>query len=221
MPTYTRDDFARGTFDQDMQTQIGPEGAWELLMDGNARYRERRTLSHDVNQQSEDTVGGQYPFAAVLSCIDSRVPVELVFNLGIGDAFVARVAGNVVDPALLGSLEYACAVAGTPLLVVLGHSSCGAVTSAVKDVRAGNITALLSLIRPSVERVAKDRDVAIAPTSEFVEVSVRQNVLDQLSAIRRDSEMLAELERDGKLKIVGAVFHLGSGEVEVVSEEPA
>ena len=157
MATYSLDDFARGTFTKDMQTQIGPEGAWELLMDGNKRYRERRSHAHDINQQSADTTGGQYPFAAVLSCIDSRVPVEHVFNLGVGDAFVARVAGNVVDAALLGSLEYACAVAGTPLLVLLGHSSCGAVTSAVKDAKGGNITELLSLIRPSVKRVARER----------------------------------------------------------------
>ncbi len=216
MAKYSLDDFARGTFNQDMQTAIGPQGAFDLLMDGNKRYRERRGHTYDLNKQSEDTTGGQYPFAAILSCIDSRVPVELVFNLGIGDAFVARVAGNVVDPALLGSLEYACAVAGTPLLVILGHSSCGAVTSAVKDVQAGNITELLSLIRPSVERVAKNTGEKIAPDPDFVEASVRQNVRDQMSKLRKDSSMLSDLEQEGKLKIVGAVFHLGTGEVEIL-----
>ena len=217
MATYSLDDFARGTFTKDMQTQIGPEGAWELLMDGNERYRERRSHAHDINQQSADTTGGQYPFAAVLSCIDSRVPVEHVFNLGVGDAFVARVAGNVVDAALLGSLEYACAVAGTPLLVLLGHSSCGAVTSAVKDAKGGNITELLSLIRPSVKRVAEEMGTGEdASDKDFVEACVRANVTDQLAKLREDSPMLADLEKDGKLKIVGAVFHLGTGEVEVV-----
>ena len=210
---YTLDDFARGTFDKDMQTAITPDQALELLMDGNARYRERRGHAYDLNKQSEDTTGGQYPFAAVLSCIDSRVPVEHVFNLGIGDAFVARVAGNVVDPALLGSLEYACAVAGTPLLVVLGHSKCGAVTSAVKDVKAGNITELLSLIRPSVEAEGGTQD---APDPDFVERVVKRNVRDQIAKLREDSPMLADLEREGKVKVQGAVFHLGTGEVELV-----
>ena len=213
MATYTLDEFARGTFDRDMQTAIGPEGALELLLDGNARYRERRGHAYDLNRQSADTTGGQYPFAAVLSCIDSRVPVEHVFNLGIGDAFVARVAGNVVDPALLGSLEYACAVAGTPLLVVLGHSKCGAVTSAVKDVKAGNITDLLALIRPSVEA---EGDTQERPDPAFVERVVKRNVRDQIAKLRRDSPMLADLEREGRLKIAGAVFHLGSGEVELL-----
>jgi len=216
MSKYSLDDFARGTFTQDMQTDIGPDGALDLLLDGNRRYREKRAHSFDLNKQSADTTGGQYPFAAILSCIDSRVPVEHVFNLGIGDAFVARVAGNVVDPALLGSLEYACAVAGTPLLMILGHSSCGAVTSAVKDVKAGNITELLAMIRPSVEQVAKDEKREIRPDADFVELSVRQNVLDQLAKLRRDSPMLADLEKEGKLMVVGAVFHLGSGEVEML-----
>ena len=210
---YTLDDFARGTFDKDMQTAITPDQALELLMDGNARYRERRGHAYDLNKQSEDTTGGQYPFAAVLSCIDSRVPVEHVFNLGIRDAFVARVAGNVVDPALLGSLEYACAVAGTPLLVVLGHSKCGAVTSAVKNVKAGNITELLSLIRPSVEAEGGTQD---APDPDFVERVVKRNVRDQIAKLREDSPMLADLEREGKVKVQGAVFHLGTGEVELV-----
>ena len=211
------DDFARGTFTKEMQTEIGPDRALELLLDGNKRYRERRSHAYDLNKQSADTTGGQYPFAAILSCIDSRVPVEHVFNLGIGDAFVARVAGNVVDPAIIGSLEYACAVAGTPLLVVLGHSKCGAVTSAVKDVKAGNITELLSMIRPSVEQVAKDTGKPEDGTdAEFVEAAVRQNVRDQISKMRADSPMLADLEREGKLKVVGAVFHLGTGEVEMV-----
>ena len=213
MASYTLDDFARGTFDKDMQSQIGPDGALELLLDGNARYREKRGHTYDLNRQSADTTGGQYPFAAILSCIDSRVPVEHVFNLGIGDAFVARVAGNVVDPAILGSLEYACAVAGTPLLVVLGHSSCGAVTSAVKDVKAGNITDLLSLIRPSVEAEGSTQE---SPDDAFVERVVQRNVRDQIAKLRADSQMLADLEREGKLKVVGAVFHLGSGEVEVL-----
>lgn len=213
MASYTLDDFARGTFDKDMQSQIGPDGALELLLDGNARYRERRGHTYDLNQQSADTTGGQFPFAAILSCIDSRVPVEHVFNLGIGDAFVARVAGNVVDPALLGSLEYACAVAGTPLLMILGHSSCGAVTSAIKDVKAGNITELLGMIRPSVEAEGGTQP---EPATDYVEQVVQRNVRDQLAKLRSDSPMLADLERDGKLKVVGAVFHLGSGEVEVL-----
>ena len=214
---HSLDDLARGTFTKDMQTAIGPDRALELLLDGNARYRERRGHAYDLNKQSADTTDGQYPFAAILSCIDSRVPVEHVFNLGIGDAFVARVAGNVVDPALLGSLEYACAVAGTPLLVVLGHSKCGAVTSAVKDVKAGNITELLSLIRPSVTRVAEDTGKPEdAGDAEFVEAAVQQNVRDQIAKLRADSPMLADLENEGKLKVQGAVFHLGTGEVELV-----
>ena len=133
---------------KETQSQITPESALEILLDGNKRFLDNNFIDRDYSSQVNDTSSGQFPFAAVLSCIDSRVPVELIFDQGIGDIFSARVAGNIVNEDMLGSIEYACKVAGSKLILVLGHSKCGAVTAACKNVELGNITALLSKIKP-------------------------------------------------------------------------
>ena len=135
------------------QASLTPEKALQMLVDGNNRFLENSMGNRDLQGQVKETSGGQFPFAAVLSCIDSRVPAEVVFDQGIGDIFSARVAGNVVNTDILGSIEYACKVAGSKLIVVMGHTKCGAVTSACKGVELGNITSLLAKIKPAKETV--------------------------------------------------------------------
>jgi carbonic anhydrase len=159
--------------------------------------------------QVEKTGGGQFPFAALLSCIDSRVPAELVFDQGIGDIFNVRVAGNIVNEDVLGSLEYSCKVAGSKLVLVLGHTRCGAVTSACKHVELGNITPLLDKIQPAVGSVVKG-DL----TPEIIEEVAVKNVENSIEQIRKDSPILKEMEDNGEIVIAGAIYDVVSGGVE-------
>jgi carbonic anhydrase len=174
------------------------------------RFVANKRASRNLNQQILDTSEGQYPFAAILSCIDSRVPAEIVFDQGIGDIFSARVAGNIVNEDILGSLEYSCKVAGSKLIVVLGHTKCGAVTAACKQVELGNITALLSKIQPAVAKVNKE------VTPESIEETSRVNVALSIENIRKESPILAEMETNGDIKIVGAVYHVATGHVDFI-----
>ena len=153
------------------------------------------------------TSGGQFPYAAVLSCIDSRVPVELTFDQGIGDIFSARVAGNIINEDILGSIEYACGVAGSKAILVLGHTKCGAVTAACQGVELGNITALLSKVKPAIKEV-QERTGQLE-----VEEVTKSNVNQSIQEIREKSALLADLEKEGKIKIVGAVYHVEDGRV--------
>jgi len=183
------------------------------MKEGNARFVKKLQASRDLLEQVSDTSGGQYPFAAVLSCIDSRVPVEIVFDQGIGDIFSARVAGNIVNEDILGSIEYACKVAGSKVVMVLGHSSCGAVTAACKGVELGNITALLSKIKPAVDKVTGGSGDASAETVEKV---VATNVHLTIEKMRQDSPILAEMEEAGEIDIVGAVYSVKDGTVSYI-----
>ena len=192
------------------QASLTPEKALQMFVDGNNRFLENSMANRDLQGQVKETSGGQFPFAAVLSCIDSRVPAEVVFDQGIGDIFSARVAGNVVNTDILGSIEYACKVAGSKLIVVMGHTKCGAVTSACKDVELGNITSLLAKIKPAKEavtnRIGADGD-------DFVEKVSEQNVLESIENIRKNSSILADMEANGEIKIVGAIYAVESGKV--------
>jgi len=181
---------------KETQSQITPDRAIEMLLDGNKRFLENNFLNRDYNSQVDDTSSGQYPFAAVLSCIDSRVPVELIFDQGIGDIFSARVAGNIVNEDMLGSIEYACKVAGSKLILVLGHSKCGAVTAACKNVELGNITALLSKIKPAVESCS-----GIEFDDAGIEQVIVENVKKSIDCIRKDSPLLLEMETNNEIKI--------------------
>lgn len=192
---------------QDSQT---PLGVLEILKDGNKRFIANNKSERDLNNQVSQTASGQFPHAVILSCIDSRVPVELVFDQGIGDVFSARVAGNVINEDVLGSIEYGCKVAGSKLVVVMGHTKCGAVTSACRRVELGNITPLLSKILPAVNEVlAVDDEV----TSDKIEKVNEINVHNAIDRMRKESPILNDMELDGSIKIVGAVYEVETGKV--------
>ena len=195
------------------QEQITPTSALQILVDGNKRFVENTSIKRDLLGQVSDTSTGQYPFAAVLSCIDSRVPAEIVFDQGIGDVFSARVAGNIVNEDMLGSIEYACKVAGSKLVVVMGHTKCGAVTAACKNVELGNVTALLSKIKPAVEMCSK----GVEMDAEAIEEVAIQNVLLSIENIRKESPILADMEKEAQIKIVGAIYNVTTGKVEFLS----
>lgn len=195
------------TITKEIQDGISPEKAIEMLNEGNKRFLNNNAVNRDLQKQVESTSNGQFPYAVVLSCIDSRVPVELAFDQGIGDVFSARVAGNIINEDILGSMEYACGVAGSKAILVLGHTKCGAVTAACQGVELGNITALLSKVKPAIKEVQQR-------TGEIeVEEVTKSNVQQSIFEIREKSTLLSDLEKEGKIKIVGAVYHVENGEV--------
>ena len=195
---------------KDIQQKLTPQDAHNLLVEGNDRFVQDIKANRSLQSQVIETSSGQYPFAIVLSCIDSRVPVELVFDQGIGDIFSARVAGNIINEDILGSMEYACKVAGSKSVVVLGHSKCGAVTAACQNVKLGNITPLLDKIQPAVEIIKKTETEM---NDETVEKVITQNVKVSIDQIREGSPILAEMEKAGQIEIVGAVYDVSNGKV--------
>ncbi len=195
------------TITTEIQDGISPDRAIEMLKEGNQRFLNKNETERDLHVQVNQTSGGQFPYAAVLSCIDSRVPVELTFDQGIGDIFSARVAGNIINEDILGSIEYACGVAGSKAILVLGHTKCGAVTAACQGVELGNITALLSKVKPAIKEV-QERTGQLE-----VEEVTKSNVNQSIQEIREKSALLADLEKEGKIKIVGAVYHVEDGRV--------
>ena len=195
------------TITKEIQDGISPDKAIEMLKEGNNMFLNKSRMQRDLNEQVNGTSGGQFPYAVILSCIDSRVPVELTFDQGIGDVFSARVAGNIVNEDMLGSMEYACGVAGSKAILVLGHTKCGAVTSACKGVELGNITALLSKIKPAIHQVQERTG-----NTEVEEVTIA-NVYQSIKEIREKSSILSDLENEGKIKIAGAVYHVEDGRV--------
>jgi len=201
----------------DKQTQSGltPSQVYEFMKEGNQRYVDSQLTDVSLDHLRADSVNGQFPQAIVLSCIDSRVVVEQVFDQALGDIFVARVAGNFVNTDIVASMEYACGVAGSKLIVVLGHEGCGAVKAACDRVELGNITSLLSNITPAVEAV---KDGASEPhdssNTHFVNAAIDENVMQTMDQIRSMSPMLKDLEDEGKIEIKGGVYQLASGKVE-------
>lgn len=199
---------------KETQTSLSPDDALELLKEGNKRFVSDQPLGRDLLQEVVDTSLGQYPFAAVLSCIDSRVPAEIVFDQGIGDIFSARVAGNCINDDILGSLEYSCKVAGSKAIVIMGHSKCGAVSAACDDVRLGNITTLLSKIRPAVLSIADETGKSAGSgDAEFVQKVSDRNVANSIEEIRERSEILREMHDNEEIAIVGAMYHVDTGRV--------
>lgn len=199
---------------KEIQENLSPNDVLNDLLEGNKRFTSNHLEEVAHLDLVEQTITGQYPKAVVLSCIDSRVPVEQVFDQAIGDVFVARVAGNFENEDILGSLEYSCAVAGSKLVFVLGHESCGAVKAACDDVKLGNITHLLSNIMPAVEKSSIEVDGENnSSNADFVAKTVENNVLLTMGRIRERSEILADLENTGKIKIVGGVYSLQTGKV--------
>ncbi len=199
---------------KNIQTSLTPNGVLQDLLDGNQRYIDNNLTSSNVTDLVQQTIGGQFPKAVVLSCIDSRVPVELVFDQTIGDIFVARVAGNFENVDILGSLEYSCNVAGSKLVFVLGHESCGAVKAACDGVELGNITAMLANISPAAKLASEQVDgVADSSNKEFVAKTVENNVKLTIERIREKSKILQEMEDNGEITIVGGVYSLHTGKV--------
>lgn len=198
---------------KESQGSTTPDQALELLRAGNARFVSDQKLRRDLLSQVRTTAGGQFPFAVVLSCIDSRTSSELIFDQGIGDIFNARVAGNIVNPDILGSIEYACKVAGSKLVLVLGHTGCGAVKGAVDQVELGNITHLLNHIQPAVNQTSTSGERA-SSNSQFVNDVAAKNVELIIDRILDESKILAEMLASAEIKIVGGMYHVDSGKVD-------
>jgi len=203
---------------KEQQSALTPDKVLADLMEGNTRFLTGKIHDPEITKRIANSASGQYPKAVVLSCVDSRVPVEMVLDQGIGDLFVARVAGNVEDQDQLGSMEFATKLAGAKLVFVLGHSACGAVRAACEDgPPLGNLTGLLGKIRPAVGAVEgfKPQERTSA-NKDFVEKVIVQNVRQTMADIRKDSPVLAEMEASGKIKIVGGIYDLNTGKVTVL-----
>lgn len=198
---------------KEIQDNLTPKCAHDILVEGNKRFSENLKAQRNLKDQVFQTSEGQFPFAVILSCIDSRTSAELVFDQGIGDLFSIRIAGNVVNKDILGSMEYACKVAGSKIVVVMGHTKCGAVTAACKNVELGNITSLLGKIKPAIDLVRQSDDEMTAEEIEKVNVN---NVQHSIARIREESPILAEMEKSGEIEIVGANYDVNTGVVEFV-----
>lgn len=200
------------TMTAEIQQNLSPADALQRLKDGNKRFVSKNLAQRDLNKQVSETTGGQHPFAVVLSCIDSRVPVEVVFDQGIGDIFSARVAGNIVNEDMLGSMEFACKLAGSKVVLVLGHTRCGAVHGALSQAKLGNLTALLSKIEPAMEGVELGGE--IAKDGKEMKLVTEANVRNAIKTIRSESSVLADLEKEGKIIIQGAIYRVEDGSVQ-------
>ncbi len=200
---------------KDTQDKMTPQLAKNTLVEGNTRFVQGQQAGRDLMNQVKQTSTGQYPFATVLSCIDSRVSSELIFDQGIGDIFSVRIAGNFVNEDILGSMEFACKLAGTKLVVVLGHTACGAVKGACDHARLGNLTALINKIEPAVEAVTEPTDESQRNSSniDFVNKVAKKNVYMTIDNIRESSQVLKEMEDAGEIEIVGGMYDIKTGEV--------
>ena len=196
------------------QDALTPDQILEGLKEGNQRFVNNNLTPRDLQAQVAKTSEGQYPEAVIISCLDSRVPVEQVFDKGIGDIFVARVAGNFVNEDILGSTEFATAVAGSKVVIVMGHESCGAVKSAIDNVELGNITAMLAKIMPAVDKTRESFEGDASNNNpEFVNLVIENNVHHTIAQMRENSPIIADLERNGDIVIAGAFYDLKTGVV--------
>jgi carbonic anhydrase len=203
------------THSKESQASLTPEAALEVLQEGNVRFCANLKANRDLLRQVNDTREGQWPFAAVLSCIDSRTSAELIFDQGLGDIFSIRIAGNFLNDDILGSLEFACEVAGAKLIVVLGHSNCGAIKGACDRVELGHLTGLLEKIQPAVRAVPEPSDPANrnSANSKFVEAVAQENVRQTVEAVTERSEVLRKRVSAHQLAIVGGHYDVSTGEV--------
>jgi carbonic anhydrase len=198
---------------KDQRAKMTPEQIIETMKKGNARFRRGERKNRDYLREQKASASGQYPAAALLSCIDSRAPAEVIMDLGIGDIFNCRVAGNVENPDILGSLEFACKIAGAKVVLVMGHSACGAIKGAIDNAELGNLTGLLARIKPAVQATSYSGE-RTAKNDPFVDAVARKNVELTVANILKDSPVLAELESKGGIKITGAMYNLETGAVE-------
>lgn len=195
------------------QKNLSPADVLKSLKEGNKRFTSGNLTLRDHSKQIRDAVNGQYPKAIILSCIDSRVPVEDVFDKGIGDLFVARVAGNVINEDILGSMEYSCKVAGAKLVLVIGHEYCGAVKGAIDNVRLGNLTGLLEKVAPAIKASASYKGEQTSKNPEYLDLVIQKNVHVSVETIRKQSPILNTMEQEGQIKIVGAYYDMDNGVV--------
>lgn len=200
---------------QETQETMTPEKSLEYLKEGNLRFQNNLKANRNLLEQVNDTSEGQFPFATILSCIDSRVSAELVFDQGLGDIFSVRIAGNFVNEDILGSMEFASKLAGTKIIVVLGHTSCGAVKGACDDAKLGNLTNMLAKIKPAVNATENPTDVSLrnSSNSEFVNNVAEVNVSLTIDRIIKESDVLAEMHNNGEIKIIGAMYNVQTGAV--------
>lgn len=200
---------------RETQATMTPQKSLDYLKEGNKRFQNNLKANRNLLEQVNDTSDGQFPFATILSCIDSRVSAELVFDQGLGDIFSIRIAGNFVNEDILGSMEFGCKLAGTKLVVVLGHTSCGAIKGACDHARLGNLTALINKIEPAVAAVKepKEEHLRNSKNIEFVDEVAAKNVEITIENIRARSRVLADMEEKGEVLIVGAMYDISTGEV--------
>ena len=200
---------------KEQQIAMTPESAIQRLKDGNSRFTKNKNFSRDLTSEVKQTSTGQNPYATVLHCIDSRVSAELIFDEGIGDVFSVRIAGNFENEDILGSMEFACKLAGTKVIVVLGHTACGAVKGACDDAKLGNLTALISKLKPAVEAVTEPVDTSKRNSGniDFVNNVAEKNVYMTIENIREKSTVLKEMEDNGEIKIIGAMYDIKDGSV--------
>ena len=204
---------AHADLTKEQRDKMTPDEVIQQMKAGNERFRSGKPQHRDLMREVKATTKAQYPAAVVFSCIDSRAPTELILDFGIGDIFSGRVAGNVADEDVLGSIEFACKVAGSKVVLVMGHTSCGAIKGVIDGVELGNLTALFSKIRPAVEatRYTGERS---AKNYAFVDAVARENVLMTIANVRQRSPVLRELESTGSIKIAGSMYNLETGTVE-------
>jgi len=205
-----------GSLTKEQRDSMTPLQVIDELKKGNERFRTGKLTPRDYLAEKRSSAVGQYPAAVILGCVDSRVPAEIIFDVGIGDTFNGRVAGNVVNDDLLGSMEFACAVSGAKLVLVLGHTSCGAVKGAIDDVVLGNLTGLLARIKPAIPETKFEGEKS-SKNPAYVDAVARTNVAVALENIRRRSPVLTDLEKKGSIQIIGAMYNLANGAVDFVS----
>ena len=204
------------THTKEFQENLTPEHAYEVLVEGNKRFINNLKVNRNLLQQLTDTQHAQYPFAVALSCMDSRTSAELIFDQGLGDIFSIRIAGNIVNDDIVGSMEYACEVVGSKLVVVLGHTKCGAIKGACDQVEMGNLTGLLEKIKPSIEKTGLYNTDAFH--SSYAEKVAYANVMHSMDEILERSSILRSLYRDGKIGVVGGMYSVENGRVHFVKK---
>lgn len=198
---------------KDTQDILTPELALELLKEGNERFVNNIKAHRNLLEQVNETSAGQFPFAAILSCIDSRTSAELIFDQGLGDILSIRIAGNILNDDILGSMELACKIAGSKLIVVLGHTKCGAIEAACNNIVLGNLTTLLKKIKPAIEREKETTSERNAGNLTFVKNVTINNIFITVHKIKEQSNILEELEQTNQIKIIGALYDLDTGQV--------
>jgi carbonic anhydrase len=209
----------RHVLTEQSRAELSPQDMIRLLQEGNQRFVDGEWVNWDYRHEQVDTSAGQSPGAIILGCIDSRVPAEIIFNLRIGDIFNARVAGNVIDEDIAGSIEYACKVAGSKIILVMGHTNCGAVKGAIDQVELGTLTQLLAKIKPAIDAVQDVEGERTTKNSAFVSAVAKMNVVLTMDNIRDISPVLKKMEDNNEINIVGAMYDVETGTVEFFDSE--